>query len=399
MRFPEFVIVVAAIMALNPLAMDIMLPALPNIGTSLAIDNPNRLHAILSMFLLGFGMGQCFVGPLSDRFGRRGILLVGLTIYIAAALLAVWAPTFEILLVARALQGLGTSATRVIATSVVRDCYSGHRMAKVMSLTMMVFITVPVLAPSFGQVVMLMTDWHGLFLILAAVGVLILGWCALRLPETLPADKRHAISPRIVLRNFRHTLTTPQTMGYALAAGAVQATLFSFIFTAQQVFSDIFNIGAYFPLAFAAVAIGFALAGFANSRLVGRFSMRLISHCAMLAYLAIALITFALLATKTMTLPAYMMVAVCSNFTFGIIFPNFTALAMEPQGHIAGTASSMYGTVTTLVGMVIAFTIGQFYDRTLWPFEIGLLFCAAATVSIVLTLEKGRLFGKPVKAA
>ncbi len=397
MRFVEFVVVVAAIMALNPLAMDIMLPALPNIGAALHIDNPNRLHAILSMFLLGFGMGQCVVGPLSDRFGRRGILMLGLLLYIAAALLAVWAPTFEILLIARFLQGLGTSATRVIATSVVRDCYSGHRMAKVMSLTMIVFITVPVLAPSFGQLVMLMTDWHGLFWVLAAVGVTILGWCALRLPETLPINRRKAITPGVVLSNFRHTLTTRQTIGYALAAGAVQGTLFSYIFTAQQVFSEIYDIGVYFPLAFAGIAIGFALAGFANSRLVGRFSMRAISHSALMAYLALAVVIFVLLATKTMSLPVYLLVAVCSNFTFGIIFPNFTAMAMEPQGHIAGTASSMYGTVTTLTGMSIAYVIGQFYDGTLWPFEIGFLICAISTVSIVLFVERGRLFGRTLK--
>ena len=137
MRFGEFVVVIATIMALNPLAMDMMLPALPNIGSALHIDVANRLQAVLSAFLIGFGAGQFVIGPLSDSFGRRPVLLGGMVLYAIASLLAIATPSFETLLLARALEGLGTSATRVIATSVVRDCYAGRRMASVVSLAMM----------------------------------------------------------------------------------------------------------------------------------------------------------------------------------------------------------------------------------------------------------------------
>ncbi|MFN5716284.1 MAG: MFS transporter, partial [Bradyrhizobium sp.] len=157
MGFPEFVVVIASIMALNPLAMDMMLPALPNIRSAFQIADANRPQMVLSIFLVGFGVGQFVMGPLSDRFGRRPVLLGGMTVYTIAGLLAIIAPSFETLLLARALQGLGTAATRVIATSIVRDCYAGRRMASVMSLAMMVFIAVPVIAPSFGQAVMLLT--------------------------------------------------------------------------------------------------------------------------------------------------------------------------------------------------------------------------------------------------
>src|SRR6201999_996824 len=141
MGFPEFVIVIASIMALNPLAMDMMLPALPDIASAFHIIAANKPQEVLSAFLIGFGIGQFIMVPLSDRFGRRPVLIDGMALYCIASLLAIMASSFETLLLARVLQGLGTSPTSVIATSVVRDFYVGRRMASVMSLAMMIFIT------------------------------------------------------------------------------------------------------------------------------------------------------------------------------------------------------------------------------------------------------------------
>jgi len=194
MGFPEFVIVIASIMALNPIAMDMMLPALPNIASAFHITVANRPQMVLSIFLVGFGVGQFVMGPLSDRFGRRPVLLGGMALYCVASLLAVAAPSFETLLLARALQGLGTSATRVIATAIVRDCYAGRRMASVVSLAMMVFIAVPVVAPSFGQAVLLLTQWRGIFIVLMLYGVVAFVWSALRMPETLPEERRKSLA-------------------------------------------------------------------------------------------------------------------------------------------------------------------------------------------------------------
>src|SRR6201985_1405655 len=217
MGFPEFVAAIASIMALNPLAMDMMLPALPHIAAAFHITAANRPQAVLSTFLIGFGVGQFIMGPLSDRFGRRAVLIDGMALYCIASIVAVMAQSFETLLLARMLQGLGTSATRVIATSIVRDCYSGRRMASVMSLAMMVFISVPIIAPSFGQAVMLLAQWRGIFIVLMLYGVLALIWSALRMPETLPVSERKSLAIRDVLDAFRQTVTNRQTLGYALA--------------------------------------------------------------------------------------------------------------------------------------------------------------------------------------
>lgn len=392
MRFPEFVLVIASIMALNPLAMDIMLPSLPDIGAAFRIADANRLQTVLSTFLLGFGLGQFIIGPLSDRFGRRPVLLLGMAVYCAASVLAILAPSFETLLLARALQGLGTSATRVIATSVVRDCYAGRRMASVMSLVMMVFIAVPVVAPAIGQTIMLLAQWRGIFIVLMVYGFAALVWCALRLPETLPVSERRSLALGDVLSAYRQTITNRQTLGYALAAGGVIGTLFAFVFTAQQVFTEIFHLGHYFPLAFAAIAVGVAIAGFLNSRFVGSLGMRVISHGALVGYVLVAAVMLAAVKFDILTLPLFMVLAALMMFAFGLVFSNFTALAMEPQGHIAGTASSLYGTITTLLGIGIGYIIGQDYDGTLMPFATGFFICTLAALSVVAIVEKGRLF-------
>ena len=392
MGFTEFVIVIASIMALNPLAMDIMLPALPNIAATFDVTSANRPQMVLSIFLVGFGLGQFVMGPLSDRFGRRPILLGGMTVYCVASLLAIAAPSFETLLLARALQGVCTSATRVIATSIVRDCYAGRRMASVVSLAMMIFIAVPIVAPAFGQAVLMLAQWRGIFVVLMLYGVVTLIWSALRMPETLAPANRRSLAVGQVLDAFRQTVTNRQTLGYALVAGGVLGSLFAYIFTAQQVFTGIYQLGNYFPLAFAGVAVGTAIAGFVNSRLVGRLGMRVISHTALIGYIVIAAIMLAAAKLQMLPLPLFMVLSVLLMFAFGLMISNFTALAMEPQGHIAGTAASLYGSITTLLGIGVGATIGQDFDGTLVPFATGFLLCTLASLAVVLVVEKGRLF-------
>ncbi|HEX7883353.1 MAG TPA: multidrug effflux MFS transporter [Afipia sp.] len=392
MGFREFVVIVAAIIALNPLALDLMLPALPDVTAAFQIGNANRVQAVLSVFLFGFGIGQFVMGPLSDRFGRRPILLGGLIVYGIASVLAIIAPTFETLLLARALQGVGTAAARVIATSIVRDCYSGRRMASVMSLAMMIFVTVPVVAPSIGQAIMLAAEWHGIFIALLLYGVLMLAWTIIRLPETLPLSERQSLAVRDVLGNFRQTITNRQTIGYALAAGSVQGLLFGYIFSSQQIFTEIYRLGHYFPLAFATIAIGIAVAGFLNSRIVGRFGMRVISHAALVAQMIVSVVMLATALPGWLPLPLFMILATASMFAFGMIFSNFSALAMEPQGHIAGTASSLFGSITTLLGISIGTMIGQYYDGTPVPLAAGGFLSSLFTLVVVIVVEKGRLF-------
>jgi MFS transporter, DHA1 family, multidrug resistance protein len=399
MGFYEFVVLIAAIMALNPLAMDMMLPALPEIGAAFRVTDANQLQTVLSTFLLGFGVGQFVIGPLSDRYGRRPVLIGGMILYGIASFLTLIAPSFETLLLARALQGLSTAATRVIATSVVRDCYVGRRMASVMSLAQMIFISVPVLAPSLGQLVMFAShEWHSVFVVLLLFGVAILGWTALRLPETLEEEKRKSLAVRDVLGYFRETLTNRQTLGYALAAGCLMSTMFAYVFSAQQVFTEIYRLGANFPLAFAAIALGVAMAGFVNARIVGKLGMRVISHAALCGFMAASLLMMIAAWLGVLVLPLYMLLATITMFTFGLMISNFTALAMEPLGHIAGTASSLFGSITTLIGIVMGSAIGQAYNGTMIPLTTGFFVCTLIAMAVVLVTERGKMF-RPSKQA
>ncbi|HEU4805926.1 MAG TPA: multidrug effflux MFS transporter [Nitrobacter sp.] len=390
--FPEFVALVACIMALNPIATDMMLPAMPDVRDAYAIANPNHVQAVISVYLAGFGAGQFIMGPLSDRFGRRPILIGGMLLYSAAGLLSVIAPSFEMMLLARALQGIGSSAARVIATSIVRDCYSGRRMASVMSLAMMIFISVPVLAPSLGQAILLFAAWRGIFVVLTVYGLLALLWCAIRLPETLPEAGRKPLTAASVFDAFRQTVTNRQTIGYALAAGGIQSVLFAYVFCSQQIFTEIYHLGDYFPLAFAAIATGIAAAGFLNSRIVGRFGMRVISHGALTGSVVIAALTLLAAWQGWLSFPVYMVLAIGTMFAFGLMFSNFAALAMEPQGHIAGTASSLFGSITTLIGSGVGALIGQDFNGTMLPFTTGAFLCTLAALAIVIVVERGRLF-------
>lgn len=399
MGFTEFVIVIAAIMALNPLAMDMMLPALPNIGASFHIDVANRLQTVLSAFVIGFGLGQFAMGPLSDSFGRRPVLIGGMVVYAVASVFALAAPSFEMLLLARVLEGLGTAATRVIATSIVRDCYAGRRMASVVSLAMMVFIAIPVIAPSFGQAVMLLTQWRGIFVVLTLYGIIALLWTAARLPETLPENERKPFSVAEISASFRNTLTNRQTLGYALAASGIFGAILGYVLSSQQLFTGVYHLGHYFPVAFAAIAVTIAIAGFLNARLVGRLGMRVISHGALVGSVLIALACFAGAMLDVLPLWLFMTLSAGMMFTFGLMFANFTALAMEPQRANAGTASSLYGSITTLLGMAAGAAVGQAFDGTPLPFAIGFLACTSTALVVVLITEKGRLFhgqGKPV---
>src|SRR6202011_5970371 len=213
-------------------------------------------------------------------------------------------------------------------------------------------------------------------------------------PETLPMSERKSLAVRDVLGAFRQTVTNRQTLGYALAAGCVMGALFAYVFCLQQVFTGIYGLGPYFPIAFAAIAVGTAIAGFLNARFVGRLGMRVISHGALLGFVAVAGTLLAGAKLGIMPLALFMALSALMMFAFGLMIANFTSLAMEPQGHIPGTASSLYGSITTLLGIWIGSTIGQDFDGTLVPFATGFFLCTLASLAVVLVRSEERRVGK-----
>jgi DHA1 family bicyclomycin/chloramphenicol resistance-like MFS transporter len=240
--------------------------------------------------------------------------------------------------------------------------------------------------------VLLFAQWRGIFVVLLLYGFVALVWNTVRMPETLPESERRSLAVRDVLGAYRQTVTNRQTLGYALAASGVMGSLFAYVLCSQQIFTGIYGLGRYFPLAFAAIAVGTAIAGFLNARFVGRLGMRVISHGALLGFVGVAAILLAGAKLAIMPLPLFMALSALMMFCFGLMIANFTSLAMEPQGHIAGTASSLYGSITTLLGIGIGSTIGQDFNGTLVPFATGFFLCTLASLAVVLVTEKGRLF-------
>ena len=388
----EFIGMMAMLMALNALAIDIMLPGLQQIGASLGVESENHRQYVISAYLLGFAFAQLVYGPLADRFGRRLPLLFGLGIYVAAALAGAFAPTFAALLLLRVAHGIGSAATRVISVSIIRDVFGGRKMAEVMSLVMMVFMIVPVVAPGTGQVIMIFGEWHLIFGFMAAMGIAVTIWVYLRLPETLdPADVRPGTLTS-VLRGFGIVLGNRVALCYTLASAFVFGALFGFINSAQQVYVGIYQLGAMFPVAFAAVAMFMALSSFLNSRLVVHLGMRRLSHGALLGFTTISAIWFGLSLFGVIPFPLFLVLFALAMFQFGLIGSNFNALAMEPLGHVAGTASSVLGFMGTAGGGVIGALIGQAFDGTTTPLAAGFFTVSIVGLIFVLIAEKGRLF-------
>ncbi|MFO1141618.1 MAG: multidrug effflux MFS transporter [Amaricoccus sp.] len=392
-RFAEFVGMIAALMALTALSIDVMLPALPQIRDEFGLTDPNRQQLVITAYVTGFALGQLFYGPLSDWLGRKTVLLPGLAIYAAASFACFAAPSFEALLVARFVQGLANAAPRVVAIAVVRDVYGGRRMAEVMSFVMMVFIVVPVLAPTFGGLFLLVGSWHLIFAFLFAISLAFAVWMAFRLPETRPPAMREPLSVRWLLDSFGEAVRHRQTLGYTLATGVIFGSLMGYINSAEQVFVEVYGLGRLFPVVFGACAAALAVASFLNSRLVGRLGMRRISHGAMLGFVVLSLLHLGIaVATGRPPLAVFVVLLALTLLCFGLMMPNFNALAMEPMGRIAGTASSFVGAVTTAVAAVLGLVIGQLYDGTVIPLIAGFAVFGTAGALIVLVTERWRLF-------
>jgi DHA1 family bicyclomycin/chloramphenicol resistance-like MFS transporter len=395
LSFPEFVAMMAATMAMYALAIDAMLPALPAIGRSFQVTNDNQLQWVIALFVIGGGLGQLFYGPLSDWLGRRPVLLLGLALYVLLAALAAQADSLPHLLALRMAQGLAAGSAGVVPRSIIRDRFEGAEMAKVMSMTFIVFLIVPVLAPTLGQAVLLFLPWQGIFGFLAAYGCAVALWVALRLPETLHPEYRRSPSISHLTQASVTVLREPTSFYYTLASTALIGSLMAYITTMPQIFSVYFKQLALMPGIFALCAGTMALASLFNVRFVQRVGMRGVSHCALIGFVLIAALHLGVSLAGPETLLSFTLLQAATMGCFSLAISNFSAIAMQRMGAIAGSAASVQGVTSMIGGAVIGSLIGHQWRGEITFLPAGTLCGGLAALALVLIAERGRLFREP----
>lgn len=388
----EFVVLISAIMMIVAFGIDSMLPALPAIGHGLGVGDEAQRPLVISAFLLGFAGGQLFIGTLSDRYGRRGLMLWALFGFALASLAAALAPTFEHLLIARGVQGVFAAGARVIVTSTVRDRFAGRDMAQVMSLASMIFMAAPILAPTMGQTILAFGSWRWIFGALALIGLATWIWVLARLPETLSPENRTPIERKAVLAAARHVLTDRMSLGYCLASAMLSCALFGFLMSVQQIFEVTFQRPDFLPIGFAIMSLGMALASLTNAAIVQRFGMRLIGHGALFLYTGVAALHLIVALIGQESLPLFIALQMLMMMGFAFVAGNFSAMAMENMGHVAGMASSLQGSIANLLGTLCGTLIAQAFNGTTVPLYTGFTISGLVALGAVYMTEGGRFF-------
>ncbi|MDD9909839.1 MAG: multidrug effflux MFS transporter [Ahrensia sp.] len=395
--YPEFVALCALLMASTALAIDIVLPAMLVIGGALGAQSENAAQLVITAYLVPYAVGQLLLGPLSDSFGRKPIMLAGLAIYAVASALSIFATSFEMLLVLRGVAGFGAASGRAAVSAVVRDCYAGRDMASIMSLVMMVFMVVPILAPLLGQALLGLISWHAIFWFMALFGVVLVIWIVTRLPETLAPENRRPFRVNSIIDAFKTVVSQRASLAYALGGAVFFGSLFGFVNSAPQIYIQLYDLGSLFPLAFSAGGLAVAAASLINSSVVQRLGMRRLSHLAIMVFLALGLIMTVISGLSEGKPPLWVfIIGTIFMFTcFGFIGTNFSALALEPLGAHAGMASAVFGFLQMGLAGILGAIIGQFYNGTTIPLFIGFLCCGIASLGCVLWAERGRLMIEP----
>ena len=387
----ELVLLLAALMSLMAFSIDSIMPALPALAAEFSPGAPSRAQLAISAFVLGTGIGQLFIGPFSDSFGRRPALVLGIGLFISGALAARWATSLDMLMLFRFVQGLGAASSRIVSQAVMRDLYSGRDQARIGSIVFTFFVVIPALAPLIGQwIVHIAGGWRALFAVYFGLGTVVLSWYLLRMPETLAPDRRRAFRLGPVFAAAWEVLRTPVALRYLIVASLAFGQLMAYINSAQQTFAEALGAGARFPVYFAAIALLSGISGFINARVVMRFGMRPLAR---LAFGSQALIATAFWAAwhwglveplpVEARLGLFIVWSVTLFFMNGMTFGNITALAMEPLGHIAGTASAVVGALSTALAVAISVPVGLAFDGTPRALLLGVALCSAAAFWLI----------------
>jgi DHA1 family bicyclomycin/chloramphenicol resistance-like MFS transporter len=384
----EFVALMASLMSIVALSIDAILPALPEIGKSLSVTNPNDNQMLVTMIFLGLGFGQLVFGTLSDSFGRKPIVYAGFILFIIATMICVTTKNFEMMIFGRILQGVGLSSPRTIAIAMIRDSYSGNYMAKILSFVVMIFLLVPIIAPSLGQFLLNFYNWESIFYFNLIFGAVIMIWFWQRQPETLDVDKRINFSTRIFIDGTKEFIKHKDSIAFTLMSGFITGSFMVYLSTSQQIFQVQYNLAEMFPYIFASLAVSVGLATYLNSQLVVKYGMWRIAYISTIAYVIISILYVVLFwSGVNPSIGVLISFFAIQFFAIGFLFGNLRALAMQPIGHIAGIGAAINGFVSTVMAVPIANYIGSFVNDSVLPLFIGFSIFGVLSLLIFLRLK------------
>lgn len=369
----EFIALVAMLTALVAMSIDTMLPAVGIMATELHAANPNDRQLIVLAFFGGMMIGTLIFGPISDSVGRKPAIYAGLVFYILGAVVCMFSTSFPILIAGRLIQGFGAASPRIVSMAMVRDGAKGAEMARIMSFVMSIFMLVPILAPSIGQLVLYVASWRYIFtgfIVAAIIGCI---WLAMRQEETLDAKKRLPFSAAKLASSAAEVISNPISFGYTIAVGFIFSAFTAYLGTCQQIFADQYNQGDYFALWFGGLAIGIAISMILNGKYVVRVGMRKLSKWALWGFVINwgVMLLLCLIFNGHPPLSLLAIILFISFFTSGMIFGNYNAMALEPMGHIAGMAAAVSGALSSLIAVVLGGLAGRYYDGTMFPLTIA----------------------------
>jgi DHA1 family bicyclomycin/chloramphenicol resistance-like MFS transporter len=375
-------------MSIVALSIDALLPALPEIGEFLGVTNASDNQLLITMIFLGLGFGQLIFGPLSDSYGRKPIVLIGFIVFVIATIICVTTKNFEMMVFGRILQGIGLSAPRTLSIAIVRDSYSGNYMAKILSIIVMVFILVPVIAPSLGQFLLNFYNWESIFYVNLIFGGLIMLWFWQRQQETLAIEHRVIFSSRVFISGIKEFLKYKNAVAFTLVSGFITGSFMVYLSTSQQIFEQQYNLADMFPYIFASLAISVGLATFLNSRLVVKYGMFRIAYIATITYVIISVLYVLLYwSGNNPNIAILISFFAFQFFAIGFLFGNLRALAMQPLGHIAGIGSAINGFISTVMAVPIANYIGSFVTDSVLPLFIGFSIFGFLSLLIFIRLK------------
>ena len=367
----EFIALIAFLFSLIAIGTDMMLPALSAISNDLSIVDKNNVQLVITIFLLGTGLGQLIAGPVSDAYGRKVVLSTGILLFIAASIWAMVTTSFTMLLIARFVQGLGISAPRSAGNAMVRDLYSGRKMARVISLAMMIFVLAPAVAPLLGQKIMVIYGWRAIFTACMIAGLLAFLWVSIRQKETLTLEKRTPFLIFNLISGYKTIFTNKRVIISTSVQALVLGGLFSYIASAPQIFAQWLNAEEQFPIYFCCIALISAFSNIINATLVERLGMWVMSTFAIGFNMVFSAIVYFILYMEIVSniylLPIFLIWSVVVFLTMAMSIGNLMALAMEPVGHIAGLAASIIGSTSTLISILLAIPIGMMFNGTGMP--------------------------------